>query len=78
MPIINTEVISSIDPYDAIKLNADIIDRNYFNNNNNTNQISLFTSKEYLLFNLQYYIRYSQALEKRIKELEETQTRKVD
>ena len=77
MPIINTEAISSIDPYDAIKLNADIMDRNYFNNNN-AKQISLFSSKEYLLFNLQYYIRYSQALEKRIKELEEIQTRKVD
>ena len=73
MPIINTEAISSIDPYGVIKLNADIMDRNYFNINNNK-QSSLFSSKEYLLFNLQYYIRYSQALEKRIKELEEMQT----
>ena len=58
----------TIDPYYAIKTTADIMDKNYFCNSNNGNFI--MGSKDFLLFQLQYYIRYSQALENRIKELE--------
>ena len=58
------------DPYELIKLQADLIDKNYFSMSC-SNGAPQFTSKDMLLFYLQYYIRYSKSLEERIRDLED-------
>ena len=68
--MVNTEIPLQ-DPYEQIKIGADLIDKNYFNTPTSDLNYPQFNSKGLLLYYLQYYIRYSQALEERIRDLED-------
>jgi len=69
--VVNTEFpLEEQDPYELIKLQADLIDKNYFSISCSGSSLQ-FSSKDMLLFYLQYYIRYSKSLEERIRELED-------